>query len=113
MGRYRGYIIAEGGGRRVAMRSPHTKSTKQGAINDIKRENKEWESVNKSKWNFKRTFGAYEIPRGQEHRFPPGHKGNGKLLKYHDREHGLSASTAKKHGVNFGRVGYNRFTSTY
>ena len=46
MGRWRGYIIAERSGYRGAMRSPHTKTTEAGAIRDIKRENKEWNSVN-------------------------------------------------------------------
>jgi len=114
MGRWRGYIIAERAGYRGAMRSPHTRSTKEAAIRDIKRENKEWNSVNQNTQyhkKFKQSFGAYEIPRGETHRFVPGSKGNRQVLKYHDAQ--KSKKVAKKYGTNFGKVGYNRFTNSY
>ena len=114
MGRWRGYIIAERSVYRGAMRSPHTKTTEAGAIRDIKRENKEWNSVNQNSSyhkKFRQSFGAYEIPRGSTHRFAPGSSGNRAVLKYHDKK--KSDTVARKHGTNFGKAGYNRFTNVY
>ena len=110
MGRWRGYIVSEFVGKRLAMRSPHTASSKRGAIADIKRENREWESVNSSK-EYKKSFGAYEVPEGERTRFKPGFLGNRDLLRWHDAQ--KRKDVANRHGVNFGKTGYNRFTSSY
>ena len=110
MGRWRGYIVSEAIGKRLAMRSPHLKGSKAEAVSDIKRENREWESVNSSR-HFDKTFNAYEVPDGHNHKYKPGYIGNRELLRWHDSQ--MDKKTAEKHGVHFGKGGNNRFVRPY
>lgn len=88
---YRGYVVKNKKGKRVAMRDSDLFSTKQGALKNIKKETKEWTDINYGGMMGDYEFGAYEVGK-KGYKFKKGQEGNMNLLKYHDKKHGKNCN---------------------
>ena len=85
--KYRGYVVANKGVGRVAMRDsgkPHP--TRRAAVADIKRDNQRWMTKNYSGGCVKQA--KFEYGSVEDGRFPDGSKGNKALLKWHNEKTG-------------------------
>ena len=85
MPKYRGYVVANKGHGRVAMRDsgkPH--ATKKAAIANMKGDNKRWMEKNyDDAWVSKAKF---EYGAVEDGRFKDGSEGNKKLLQWHEQK---------------------------
>ena len=84
MPKYRGYVVANKHGGRVAMRdSGKTHATKKAAIANMKDDNKKWMEKNYNPaWAKKAGF---EYGAVEDGKFADGSGGNKKLLDWHDQ----------------------------
>lgn len=92
MTNYRGYVVANKHGGRVAMRdSGKTHSTEKKAIDNMKSDNARWMEKNYNPEWVKRA--GFEYGAVEDGKFKDGYEGNKNLLKWHDKKKGVSDGT--------------------
>ncbi|MCW4040547.1 MAG: hypothetical protein NWE83_07325 [Candidatus Bathyarchaeota archaeon] len=79
---WRPYVVSKKWGTPVAMRGTKLYDTKDAAIKAMKRQNKDWVTLNYSKDMSKFEYGAIDVGN-KKYKYKKGKEGNKQVLKYH------------------------------